>query len=56
MSDSIEFTAEKLERLREAFEKAIKEEKDIFEFEGNQIYVSYAKYLIQYLKQKLGVR
>ena len=40
---------EKYLRLKTLYREAVKNEKISFEFEGNTLLVSYAKYLIEYL-------
>lgn len=52
MADQIEFTAEKFKAFKKAYDKAITDKKDQFEFEGHEVLVSYAKYVIQYLTPK----
>jgi len=44
------------QRLKEAYEQAIKDKKKIFVFDGGELLVDYAKYLLQYLEMKLGVK
>lgn len=39
-----------LETLKKAYEKAIKENKESFIYEGEELIISYAKYLIEYLE------
>jgi hypothetical protein len=48
---TINFTRAKLEQLREKYDKARMEGHDEFQFEGQAIYVPYAKYLIEYLEK-----
>lgn len=40
------------DKLVKAYKKAVKENKDSFEFEGALLMVCYAKYLIEYLTPK----
>ena len=49
---SIMFTRAKLEALKEAYQKALGEGVEQFEFEGHPLIVGYAKYLIEYLNLK----
>jgi hypothetical protein len=39
-------------RLRKAYQQAVKEEKEAFEFEGNTFLTKYAYYLLEYLKME----
>jgi hypothetical protein len=48
----ITFTRAKLKELKLAYNWALAQGHQQFEFEGQQILVSYAKYLIQYLELK----
>jgi hypothetical protein len=47
---TINFTPQKLADLKVAYEKAKAAGKESFVFEGNELLVSYAKYLIEYLE------
>lgn len=51
--NSVEFTPEKRERLREAYKTAQEGGDDVFTFEDNEYVTNYAKYLIEYLDMKL---
>jgi len=46
---TIDFNAAKVVLLKEAYEKALSAGKDRFEFEGMDMLISYAGYLIKYL-------
>lgn len=48
----ISFDLAAYRRFRRVYEKAVKEEKTEFEFEGREYLVSYAKYLLEYLETK----
>lgn len=50
----IEFTKEKANRLHKHHDKAVKENKDIFVFDGNEYVTKYAFYLLQYLDNKFN--
>lgn len=50
----ITWTKAKRDRLRLAYEQAVKDGKDIFTFEGDEFVTNYAKYLLQYLDGQLG--
>jgi hypothetical protein len=49
MTDTVEFTQDKYERFKKAYDKAVKSSKIDFEFENRKYLVTYAKYLIIYL-------
>lgn len=51
----VTFTRDKLRKLILVYNKAMKEGKTEFTFEGNQYLVAYAKYLIEYLQTQFGV-
>lgn len=44
----IQFTPEVIERFRQEYERAVKEERETFDFEDHDISTEYAKYLIEY--------
>lgn len=46
----VEFTETSFERFKKAYEDASSEGKEQFTFEGNDVLVSYAKYVIQYVE------
>ena len=50
----MEFTKAKYIKLRTAYNRAMREGKIQFTFEGQEILVAYAKYLIQYLEMRYG--
>jgi len=43
-------------KLKKAYEQALKDNQNSFIFEDNELLVSYAKYLLQYLEDKLNVK
>lgn len=45
----IEFTKDKFEQFKVAYNKAVEEGVKSFFFDGHEFLVSYAKYLIEYL-------
>lgn len=49
MTVKVNFDFQKREELRDVYDKAVREKKKSFMFQGNEILVSYAKYLLQYL-------
>lgn len=55
MTGEITFDREKTKALRRAYEKAQqagKERYDTFEFEGHELVMDYAKYVLEYLEAK----
>ena len=50
---SATFDAETRERLRQDYDAAVDEGKDSFMFNGTELIVGYAKYLIEYLDMVL---
>lgn len=44
------FDKSKYQELQDAYDKAVKDEKEQFNFYGEVLLVSYAKYLLEYLK------
>lgn len=49
----VQFDKDKLKRFKRAYNKAVKERKDSFIFDDNEYLTLYAKYLIEYLTDKL---
>lgn len=49
----IEFTPEKVARLRQSIESAERQGEKTFSFEGHELYVPYAKYLLEYIEKVL---
>ena len=47
------FTKEKLSELKNQYNVAIENNLEVFIFDGSELLVSYAKYLIQYLETQL---
>ena len=43
----------KFKKLKRTYNKARKASEDVFEFEGNQLDINYAKYLLMYLDKAL---
>lgn len=50
---AINFDRPTLEALKQEYDKAVKEGKETFTFQGQELLVSYARYLIEYLQTKL---
>ena len=44
------FTKQKVKKLRKEYDKAIKNKKEEFVFEGVLLLTSYSKYLLEYLE------
>jgi len=49
MTNTINFTPKKLDALRAKYAQALKVGHDRFTFEGYEMLVAYAKYLLEYL-------
>ena len=49
----IEWNREKLERFKRVYRKSGAGGRQVFEFEGYEFVLDYAKYLIEYLETKL---
>jgi len=49
---TIQFTPEKATALQKAYDRAVGEGAEVFVFEGQEVVVAYAKYLLEYLKTK----
>jgi hypothetical protein len=50
--ETINFDAAKIERFRKRYERAVRDGETVFKFEGKDILVSYAKYVLEYLEGK----
>ncbi len=46
---TISFDKVKYRKLKREYEQAVKEGKEIFLFEGHEVLVAYAKYMLEYL-------
>jgi len=46
---------ETYKKLKRAYEKAKKQNKTMFMFDGNQLLVDYAKYLLQFMEMRLRI-
>jgi len=51
--NTINFDVYKLQSLKTQYNKAIREGKSSFIWDGNELLTSYAKYLIEYLNNNL---
>ena len=49
------FDLEKYNSLKVSYEKAVSENKEQFTFENKILLTSYAKYLLEYLENVLGI-
>ena len=49
MAETIKFTPDKVTKLKAEYKKAVDDGVTSFIFEGHELLVSYAKYLIEYL-------
>jgi hypothetical protein len=54
MSNQITFTPEKRDQFRAAYNEAVENGEDVFEFEGNEVLVDFAKYLLIHLDNVLA--
>ena len=52
----ISFDVPKYKKLHKAYRRAKNAGEDTFVFEGHEIVVGYAKYLLEYLETRLGSR
>lgn len=50
----IQFTRPMLESLKEAYQQALNNRQDVFIWEGHEMLVAYAKYLIEFLEQRFS--
>jgi len=50
----MEFTRAKYLKLKRAYQSAMRQGKMQFTFEGQEVLVAYAKYLIEYLAMRFG--
>jgi hypothetical protein len=51
-----ELTKDNLKSFIEAYDKAIEDDLKYFTFEGEQVLVTYAKYLLQYINENLKTK
>lgn len=49
---TVTFDRAKLDRFKIIYRRAEKEGKEVFDFEGGQWYIKYAKYAIEHLEDK----
>ena len=50
--EMMKFTKADVIALRKRCDQAVKDNEEEFEFQGNQLVVSYAKYLLEYLESQ----
>lgn len=55
MPNTITFDRPTYMKLKRAYNKARDENRESFTFEGHELLVSYAKYLIEYLEDRLHI-
>ena len=53
MTGTMNFDADALKRLDVAYTQAVNDGKEVFSFDGHELFVPYAKYLIEYLEKVL---
>lgn len=58
MNTKVKFTwtREKRDALRKAYDQAVKGQQSVFPFEGDDMLVSYAKHLLEYLDNQFNRR
>ena len=54
MTNTVKFTPELRDQLRETHAEAVKFHQATFHFDGQEYDTEYAKYLLEFLDQKLG--
>ena len=54
MREMVKFDRATTERLRKAYTAAVEAKLEVFNFDGRDLYVPYAKYLIEYLDNVLA--
>lgn len=52
--EKIEFTRPKMKRFQKAYDLAVKEGKETFTFDGHEWLTQYAKYVLEYLNDKIN--
>lgn len=50
----INFTPEKLKALKRQYQAAIQAKQETFVFEGHEVLVTYARYMIEYLSRQFS--
>lgn len=50
----VEFDRQKLDRLKQRYNEAVKNGEELFVFEGGEYVIGYAKHVIEYLEQRLS--
>lgn len=51
---SSNFDRARLDRLKQAYARALAEDRDYFPFDGMELLTSYAKYLIEFLEMQIA--
>lgn len=54
MTNMVDFTPEMRDRLRRAYDKALRDKTETFKLDGNEHLVAYVKYLLEYLDGMFG--
>lgn len=54
--NEINFTRRKLVEFKRLYNQAVIDKKEQFLFEGHEVLVSYAKYMIEYLDGQFGIK
>ncbi len=55
MVNTVDFDKATVKRLHQAYNEAVKNKDEAFIFEGNKYLTAYARYLLEYLDNMLGV-
>lgn len=56
MPKTIEINRQDLISLKRSYSVAIKQQRAVFRFKGCDLLVSYAKYLIEFLDERFGIK
>ncbi len=54
--DTIQLTEQSLKQLKKQYDKAIEDKQEVFTFQGHELLVSYAKYLIEYAETQFKTK
>lgn len=52
MSEEVVFGFDNFQKFKKAYEKAVSQGEKVFVFDGREYLTNYAKYLIEFLKQR----
>jgi hypothetical protein len=50
---TVSWTKVKFRKFKRAYQKAVRDNESLFLFDGNEFVVGYAKYLIQYVEERI---